>query len=170
MSDIYKIKKAFIIPLIIIVTLLFLLFVLSIFKGQVWENIVLFILFLVPLLVAIETIRREIIIHDDGLTIKKFFRSKKFTWVEITQLAVVALKKKVYFLLTTTRGFYIFSNLYENHPLLIGTLVNRLGDEKVEIEVKNYLNNPVERMSLVVMCWIAVFVIGAVVILKVSGI
>jgi hypothetical protein len=170
MQDIYKIKRAFIIPLITIVTLLFLLFLISIFKGQMWENIILFLMFFISLLVGIETFRREIIINNNELTIKKFFRSKKFTWTEITQLAVVALRKKVYFLLTTTKGFYIFSNLYENHPLLISALVNRLGDEKVEIEVKNYLNNPVERLSLIVMSWIAVLVIGAIVILKVSGI
>jgi hypothetical protein len=170
MQDIYKIKRAFIIPLITIVTLLFLLFLISIFKGQMWENIILFLMFFISLLVGIETFRREIIINNNELTIKKFFRSKEFTWSEITQLAVVALKKKVYFLLTTTKGFYIFSNLYENHPLLISALVNRLGDEKVEIEVKNYLNNPVERLSLIVMSWIAVLVIGAIVILKVSGI
>jgi hypothetical protein len=47
--------------------------------------------------------------------------------------------------------------------------VNRLSEEKVEIEVKNYLNNPVERLSLIVMSWIAVLTIGAVIILKVAG-
>jgi hypothetical protein len=169
MQDIYKIKRAFIIPLFTIVALLFLLFLISIFKGQMWENVILFLMFFITLLVGIEAFRREIIINDNDLTIKKFFRSKKFSWAEITQLAVVALKKKAYFLLTTTKGFYIFSNLFENHSLLINTLVNRLSEEKVEIEVKNYLNNPVERLSLIVMSWIAVLTIGAVIILKVAG-
>jgi len=38
----------------------------------------------------------------------------------------------------------------------------------VEIEVKNYLDHPVERLSLIVMSWITVLIIIAVIILKFS--
>lgn len=170
MGDTYKIKRAFIIPLVTIIVLLFALFLISIFKGQMLENVVLFLLFVISLLIGIETLEREIIINDNDLTIKKFFRSKKFSWTEITQLAVVVLKKKAYFLLTTTKGFYIFSNLLENHALLIRSLVDRLGEEKVEVEVKTYLDHPLERLSMIVMSWIAALVIMAIIILKVSGV
>jgi hypothetical protein len=120
--------------------------------------------------VGVETSRRKVIINEQGIKIKKFFRVKEFVWAEVTHLGVVAMKKKVYFLLTTTKGFYIISNLLENHALLIRSLVDKLGEGKVEVEVINYLDNPLERLSLIVMSWVAVLVIAAVIISKLSGV
>jgi len=169
-ENVYKIRRAFLIPIIAIVVLLFLLFLISLFNSRIGEIIVLAILFFASLTIGIEMTKREIVINDQGLKIKKAFRCKEFGWAEITHLGVVVLKKKVYFLLTTTKGFHIFSNLLENHALLICSLMNRLGEEKVEVEVKNYLDHPLERLSMIVMSWVAVLVIIAVIILKVSGV
>lgn len=166
----YKTKRSFVIPLIAIVVLLFLLLLISLYNGRQWEIIILAVLFIVSLGWSVETAKREIVVTDQGLTLQRFFRRKDFVWAEITHLAVMVIKKNVYFLLTTTRGFYIFSNLLENHVLLIRSLMERLGEEKVEVEVKNYLDHPVERFSLIVMSWLAVGIIVGLILLKVSGI
>jgi lysylphosphatidylglycerol synthetase-like protein (DUF2156 family) len=165
-QNIFKIKRAFLVPFITIVALLFLLFLMSLCKGQIWEKIILAVSFASTLLIAIEATRRKIIVTNEGLKIEKFFRTKEFVWTEITHLGVVNLRNKVYFLLTTTKGFYFFSNLLENHALLIRSLVDKLGDERVEMEVKNYLDHPVERRSLIVMCWFAVLISAAFIFLK----
>jgi hypothetical protein len=165
-QKIFKIRRAFLAPFIIIVALLFFLFLLSLFKGQTWENIILAVSFIITLLVGIEAAKREITVTKDGLKINKFFRVKEFIWPEVTRLEVVDMRNKVYFLLTTTKGFYFFSNLFENHVLLIHSLMENLGDEKVEMEIKNYLDHPVEKRSLVVMCWLTVLIIIAFIILK----
>jgi hypothetical protein len=169
-QNIFKIKRAFLVPFITIVVLLFLLFLISLFRGQMWEKIVLAISFASTFFIAIEAIRRKIVLTDEGLKIEKFFRTKEFVWTEITYLDLVNLRKKIYFLLTTTKGFYFFSNLLENHALLIRCLVNKLGDERVETEVKNYLDHPVERRSLIVLCWLAVFISTAFIILKLASV
>ena len=169
-QNVFKIRRAFLVPFITIVELLLLLFLLSLFRGQMWEKIVLAVSFASTLLIAIEATRREFVVTDDGLKIKKFFRTKKFVWTEITQLDVVNLRNKVYFLLTTTKGFYFFSNLLENHALLIRSLVDKLGNERVETEVKNYLDHPVELRSLIVMCWFAVLISTAFIILKLGSV
>jgi lysylphosphatidylglycerol synthetase-like protein (DUF2156 family) len=165
-QKIFKIRRAFGTPFIIIVALLFFLLLLSLFKGQTWEKIILAVSFIITLLVGIEAAKREITITKDGLKINKFFRVKEFIWPEITRLEVVDMRSKVYFLLTTTKGFYFFSNLFENHSLLIHSLMENLGDEKVEMEIKSYLDHPVEKRSLVVMCWLTVLIIIAFIILK----
>lgn len=165
-QNIFKIKKAFVVPFIMIVVLLFLLLLLSLFDSQPWEKIFLAFSFTATLLVGIEAAQREIIVTRESLNIKKFFRSKNFSWPEITQLAVVELRNKVYFLLTTTKGFYFFSNMYENHPLLIRSIVDSLEPEKVEVEVRNYLERPLERHSLIIICWITAIIIAAFIILK----
>ena len=164
--SIFKIKRAFLVPFITIVGLLGLLLLLSFFKGQSWEKIVLAASFAGTLFVGIEAVTREIIVTKDGLKIKKFFRVKNVTWPDVTHLAVVDLNKKAYFLLTTTKGVYFFSNMFENHPLLIRSIVDKLDTEKVEVEVRNYLEHPIERRSLIVICWLTVAIIIAFIILK----
>ncbi len=164
---VYKTRRAFLIPLIAIVVLLSLLFLISLFNCQSWEIIVLAILFFASLFAGLDMAKKEIVVNDQGLKINRIFRSKEFSWLEITHLGVVVLKKKVYFLLTTTKGFYIFSNLIENHSLLVRSLVDRLGEEKVEEEVKKYLDHPLERLALIVMSWVAVVIIIATIFLRV---
>ena len=166
MQNIYKVKKAFVIPFSVIVALLFILFGLSLINGQAWERIILAILCLSTMAIGVEAARREILVNEEGLTLKKFFRKKNFIWTEITHLAVVVMKNKAYFLLTTTKGFYIFSNLIENHVALIQFLRDKLGLEKVELEVINYLEHPTSRFSLVVISWFAVIAISTIIILK----
>jgi lysylphosphatidylglycerol synthetase-like protein (DUF2156 family) len=165
-QNVFKIKKAFLVPFFLIVALLGVLLLLSLYKGQAWEKAVLSISFIGALIVGIEAAKREIAVTTEGLKIKKFFRIKNVNLKDVTHLAVVELNKKVYFLLTTTKGFYFFSNLYENHSLLIRSIVNMLDIEKVEIEVKNYLDHPVERRSLIVICWLTVLIIIVFIILK----
>jgi hypothetical protein len=169
-QNVFKIRRAFLVPFIIIVVLLFLLFLLSLFRGQMLEKIILAVCFASTLFIAIEAKRRKIIVTNEGLKIEKFFRIKEFVWTEITQLGVVVLRNKIYFLLTTTKGFYFFSNLLENHALLIRSLVDKLGNERVEMEVKNYLDNPVERRSLILVCWFAVLLIAIFIILRLLSI
>lgn len=162
----FKIKKAFLVPFITIVVLLFLLFMISLFKGQALEKFILAFSFVISSFIAIEATKRKVTVTNDVLKIEKFFRTKEVTWAEITQLGVVMLRNKIYFILTTIKGFYFFSNLLENHALLIRSIVNKLEDERVEIEVKNYLENPVEQRSLIVMCWFGVLISAVFVILK----
>lgn len=153
-------------PFLIIVALLGLLLFLSLFQGSSWEKFVLAVAFAGTLLVSIEAQEREVTITQDTLKIKKFFRAKEIAWSDIMHVAVVDLNKKAYFLLTTTKGFYFFSNLYENHALLMRSIVDKLDVEKTEPEVRTYLEHPHERRSLMVICWLTVLIIIAFMILK----
>lgn len=166
MSQVYKIKKTFMVPFIIAVALLLVLLALSLFSGQPWEQILIAVLCVITLVIAIEAFEREFAVAENGLRIKKFFRIKQFTWAEITHMGVVIMRNKAYFLLTTTKGFYILSNLLQDHTSLIRYLADKLGEEKVEAEVKNYLENPIERTSLIVFTWIALIIIIAIILTK----
>lgn len=166
MNQVFKVKRAFLAPFIITVALLFALLVMSFFIGQLWEIMLLAVLCFITAIIAIEAFEREFAVSEDGLRIKKFFRTKKFSWLEITHLGIVIMRRKAYFLLTTTRGFYIFSNLLQDHAVLIRHLADRLENEKVEVEVKNYLENPIERTSLIVFTWIVVIIVGVIILTK----
>lgn len=166
MNQIYGIKKAFTFPFIAAVILLGVLLVLSFFSGESWESMILAVLFAISAVVAVEACERTFSVDDEGLRIRKFFRIKNFSWAEITHLGVVVIRNKAYFLLTTTKGFYIFSNLLQDHALLIRQLTEKLENERVEVEVKTYLESPVERTSLIVLTWIALIIIVAIILTK----
>lgn len=166
MNQIYRIKKAFTYPFIAAVILLGVLLALSLFSGQSWERGILAVLFVLAALVAVEAYERTFSVSEDGLRIRKFFRIKNFSWAEITHLGVVVMRNKAYFLLTTTKGFYIFSNLLQDHALLIRRLTEKLENERVEAEIKTYLESPVERTSLIVLTWIALIIIVAIILTK----
>jgi len=163
----FKIIKAFLIPFFGIILLLFILLIISMLKGQFLEKAILLFSFIATLLIGIEAGKREITLTKDGLKLKKFFRVKTIAWSDITHLAIVELRKKVYFLVTTTKGFYFFSNMFENHALLIRSVADQLETEKVETEIRSYLDHPVERHSLVIICWLAVAIMIAFIFLKV---
>ncbi|HOC59649.1 MAG TPA: hypothetical protein PKN70_06855 [Smithellaceae bacterium] len=166
MNQAYRIKKAFRVPFAVVAVLLLILLLSSFYGGPTWERILFAVLWIGATLVAIEINEREFLVSKDGLRIQKFFRVKQLTWAEITHLGVVVLRNKAYFLLTTTKGFYIFSNLLQDHTLLVRYLADKLETEKVEAEVNQYLENPIERKSLVVLTWIALLVITALILTK----
>lgn len=165
-ENIFKIRRAFLIPLWTMVVLFFALFVQSFFIGQLWEIIVSAIFFAVLLAIAIEASERAIIVTEDKLKIKKFFRQKEFDWERVTNLGIVELGKKVYFLISATRGLYFFSNVTEKHALLAGLLVKKMDEERVEPQVREYLERPVERFSLIVMSYVAALIIAAIIVMK----
>ena len=166
MQNIYKVKRAFLIPFSVTIILLFFLFGLSLIAGEAWEKIILAILCVSSLAIGVEAAKREILVNEEGMKIKKFFRVKNLTWAEITHFAVVVMKNKVYFILTSTEGFHIFSNLLENHAALVRFLQDKLGPEKVDVEVTHYLAHPASRRSQIVMSWVTVIVISIIIILK----
>jgi len=165
-ENIFKIRRAFLIPLWAMVVLFFALFVQSFFIGQLWEIIVSAIFFAVLLAITIEASERAIIMTEDKLKIKKFFRQKEFDWEKVTNLGIVELGKKVYFLISAARGLYFFSNMTERHSELLGLLVKKIDEERVEPQVREYMERPVERLSLIVMSYVAALVIAAIIIMK----
>jgi len=73
-----QIKKAFRVPFIIAVALLFALLALSLFSGQPWEKMLLAVLSIITLVIAIEASEREFALSENGLRIRKFFSRKIF--------------------------------------------------------------------------------------------
>ena len=166
MNAVYKIRKAFRYPFVTLTVLLFVLFLTGLARGECWEKILTGALFAAALVVAVESSEREFGISENGLRIRKFFRTRHFTWAEITHLGTVLLRNKAYFLLTTTKGFYIFSNLLQDHTLLLQALAEKLGEEKVEAEIKHYIENPRERKSFVVLTWVALIILVAILLTR----
>jgi len=163
----YKIKKTFLAAFSIDVFLLFLLFMMAVFlRGASSEKIILAIMFIIILFIYIETRARKVLTGDQGILIKKFLREKELRWDEITQVGIVVLRKRVYLLLTTTKGFHILTNAYEAFTGLLIDIAGHVERERVEEDVRKLIEHPLKRIADTVSMWFAGLVLVAIIALK----
>lgn len=168
MDRVFKIKKALLIPLTIDAGLVFILLLVSFFrKSSVGEVVFLVILMVFLSLIVLECIFREVAIGVDGLEIKKLLRRKRFGWGDITDVGALILRKKVYLVLTTTKGFHIISNAYDDYTALVKGIAEHVEAERVEESVKTLIDKPVRKISDIVSAWMGAAVLLVVVWVKI---
>ncbi|MBW2649038.1 MAG: PH domain-containing protein [Deltaproteobacteria bacterium] len=164
----YKTRVAFLLPIFLDSLFLLVLLVISIFdRGVSSEPVVLSIIFIPALYIFLGSARRRTTIGDDGIRIRKLFRKKQLRWEDITNVDVMTLHKKVYLLLTTTRGFYALANSHGDFTSLVKDVVRYVDQKKVEEGVRNVIDHPVKRMSDIVSAWIAFVILLGAIVLKV---
>ncbi|HUL00072.1 MAG TPA: hypothetical protein VLX29_04375 [Nitrospirota bacterium] len=98
--------------------------------------------------------------------VRKFLRNNEFRWQDITYVGALILRKRVYLLLTTVKGFYILSNTYEKFSTLIRDVADHMDEEKVEEEVRKQIEQPVKNISDIVMTWFTALVLIGIIIIK----
>jgi hypothetical protein len=167
-EKIYRIRQAFLIPLTLDGVLLFMLIITSLVtESHPTERIVL-VLFFVPLMCFIVEARmRTIMIIPDGLTLKKFFKTKHIRWNDITNVDTVLVGKKAYLAMTTIKGFYVISNSYEKFSHLVGDIVGQLDSGRVEERVRTVVDRPPVKRSDVVAAWGVALLMAAILYVKI---
>jgi len=163
----YKTRKAFLIPFILDTLLLFVLVLVSLFTDSFPAETIILVFIFIPLFyVFIESLIRRTSVGERGIKIKKLFREKKLEWKDITNVDAMIIRKKVYLLLTTTKGFHVLTNTHEKFTTLVKDIVNRINEEKVEIRVRDMVNKPVRRVADILVAWIAVVILATVIFMK----
>lgn len=167
-GEVFKIRRALLIPFAINIALLFVLLCLSLFfKGSALERIVLTAVFVPTVALFMEAAGRMAVAGDQGLVIRKWLRKRELRWDDITHIGCLTIRRKVYLLLTTTKGFHILSNAYGRFPALVKSIVDRAGADKAEEEARRQIENPLENRSDPVSMWVAVVVIAAIIAVKI---
>jgi hypothetical protein len=170
-AQLFKIRRELLIPFGICAGGLICLLVLALLvKSSGLERVLLAGITLITVALFQIARNRRITITDQGIVIRKFFRTKEIRRDDINHVGCVILRKKVYLLLTTTRGFIILSNAYEDFSALIHNIVKQVGPEKVEEEVRALGESPAKNRADVISLWFAVVVIFGLIILKLSSI
>ncbi|MDI9570657.1 MAG: hypothetical protein QM278_08040 [Pseudomonadota bacterium] len=165
----YRIRRSFLVPLGIDVLLLLLLLVLSLaHKGAGTERIVLTVFVVLSLSILLEAANRSVSVSEDGVTLKKLLKTRELLWSDITHVGCLKLRRRVYILLTTKKGFHIISNAYDSFSTLAGEIIRHLDGEKIEIEagVREQIENPTRNISDLVAAWVAAVVLLAIVYMK----
>jgi hypothetical protein len=169
-AQLFKIRRALMIPFGICAGGLICLLVLALLvKGSGLERVLLAVITLITIAFFLMARDRRITITDQGIVVRKFFKIKEINRDDINHVGCLILRKRVYLLLTTTRGFIILSNAYENFSVLIRSIVEQVGPEKVEEEVRALAESPAKNRADVISLWFAVVVIFGLIILKLSS-
>lgn len=170
-AQIFKIRRGILIPFGICAALLVCLLVLALLgKGSALERIALAGITFLTVALFLNARDRRITMTDQKILIRKFFRTKEISRDEISHVGSVILRKRVYLLLTTARGFFVLSNAYDHFSILIRSLIENISPEKVEEDVRAQGQNPMKNRADVISLWLAVVVICAIIVLKVSSI
>jgi len=167
-TNTYTTRKGFLLPISLVSLLLFALLLISLFDRTFPpEAVVLSIIFVPTFIIFLGSVRRRTTIGNDGVRIRKLFREKHLRWEEITNVDVLTMRKKVYLLLTTTKGFYALANSHGDFNSLVQDIVGHVDQEKVEEGVGHVIEHPAVRISDIVSAWIASAIILGAIILKV---
>ncbi|MBA4397752.1 MAG: hypothetical protein C0394_10295 [Syntrophus sp. (in: bacteria)] len=170
-AHIFKIRRDILIPFGISAGgLLFLLVLALLGKGSGLERVFLFAITLITIALFLIARDRRITLTDQGIVVRKFFRTKDIHREQINHVGCVILRKRIYLLLTTARGFIILSNAYEDFSTLIRDIVAQVSPEKVEEEVRTLTESSVRNRADVISLWFAVVIISGLIILKLSSI
>jgi hypothetical protein len=170
-TQLFKIRRELMIPFGICAGGLICLLVLALLvKGSGLERVLLAAITLIAVALFQIAHNRRITITDRGIVIRKFFKIKEINRDDINHVGCVILRKRVYLLLSTARGFIILSNAYENFSVLIRSIIEQVGPEKVEEEVRALGESPAKNPADIISLWFAGVVIFGLIILKLSSI
>jgi hypothetical protein len=163
----YRIKKAFLIALSCDIILLFLLLSLSFScKSPTTERVIIALMTIIALFFFSEVLSRKILTGNQGILTRKFFRNRELLWSDITHVGIIALNRRVYALLTTTKGFHIFSNSYENFPSILREMADHVGRDKMDEDVFRQIEHPINKVSDIISAWFAAAVLVVIIVLK----
>ncbi len=164
----YRTRGGFLLPIFLDSLFLLVLLVVSVFDRTFpAEPMFLFLIFVLTICIFLASARRRTSLDDDGIKIRKLLKERFLLWDQITNVDVMTLHKKVYLLLTTTRGFYPLANSHGNFISLVKNVVRHVDQEKVEEGVWSVIEYPVKRMSDIISAWVAFVVLLGAIVLKI---
>ena len=161
-TRIYTINRALALPLALNALLLLAVFALTVIRnGAAVERFILLAALIPMAIIAMESSFRKVTVSDSGLALVKFFKQRTLEWADVTHVGALAVRKKVYLVLTTKKGFHALSNAYGQFGSLVRDILDHVDAERVEVGARPILEGAVENRSHIYVAWLsAVLLIG----------
>jgi len=158
----FVIRRAFVVPLGLVLVLIGVLLVVSIMHGQPIAKLAFLAVFALPVAVLfVESVFRRLDLDAEGVTARRLGQTRRIDFARVTALESVQVRSRVF--LTLTAGadeFLIISNGYASFRDLARALVNALPASAVPEETRRLAAAPPTRQADVVMAW---FVVAALI-------
>lgn len=167
-TRIYTINRALVVPLALNALLLLAVFVLTFIRqGTAVERFLLLAALIPMAVIALESSLRKVAVSDSGLALTKFFKQRRLDWLHITHVGALAVRKKVYMVLTTTKGFYILSNAYSQFGNLARGVMDHVDAERIEEGAREILDGSTENRTNIHAAWTAAVLLVVIAVMKV---
>ena len=163
----YTVRRGLLFVLGLDALLLFCLLMMAMLQGgDRTEKLVLALFFLPTLLLSLECVFRRVAVTDEGLAIRKFGRTRAFSWEEITRVGCLTVHRKVYLLLTTVKGLFIVSNAFGEFSTLVENIVARVDPQRVEEDVRPQAVGARAGIAPLVPAGVAAVIMMAMIVMK----
>ena len=166
----FRIRKAFLLPLGLLLFLTCCLLVVCIILGQPVAKIVILCMILIPVTVLFsESARRHAQVDENGLTVFKLFRKKTMEFADVTAVETVLVRKRAYLTLCADDDFLILSNAYADFPKMVEVLLQRVPEQSISEETKKMAEAPPVKSTDIISCWLAVVLVGLILYIQLGG-
>ncbi len=157
-SRTYVIRRAFVVPLGLLIGLTLVLLVVCIVQGQPVAKSILLAVMVLPLVAFfVESAFRRLVVDATGVTAFRPFRQRQILFAKVTSLETVRVRSRVFMTLAAgDDDFLIFSNSYSKFPQLIAQLVKVLPVDAITEETQQLAKKPPMRQADIVTTWFAV--------------
>jgi len=167
---IYKISRALVLPLTLNALLLLAVLALTFMRQGTSTERFLLLAALIPMaVIALESSLRKVEASESGLVLIKFFKRRALNWADITHVGALAVRKKVYLVLTTTKGFHVLSNAYGRFGDLVRDVTGHVDAERVEEGAREILEGSTGNRSNIVAAWLAAILLAVVIVMKIAS-
>lgn len=157
----FNIRKAFLLPLgLLVVEIVALLASCIVFKQPVAKSIILAAMILPVIVLFVECLFRQTTIETDHIKTRKLLRSKKIDYTDITAVETIQIKKRAFVTVCTEDDCLIFSNAYSRFPTMINQLLDKLSDDVITDETAQMAQQPPRKSTDIISCWLAVVLMG----------
>lgn len=160
----FIIRRAFVVPLALLVILTIALLVVCLIQGQPVAKAVILAGLVLPLVVLlVESAGRRVVVDEQGVTALRPFRKRQMAFDAVTSLETVRVRNRVFMTLVAgDDDFLILSNSYGDFPGLVKALVAAVPDEAITEETRQLALDPPTRQADVFTAWFAVVALGYV--------
>jgi len=160
----FVIRRAFVLPMGLVIALTFSLLIVCVMQGQPTAKIIILAFLIIPQTVLfVECAFRRLVVEPDRITAFRPFRQRVVCFADVTSLETVQVRSRVF--LTLTAGdddFLIISNAYADFPALVESLVAAVPEATVTEETQQMAKKPPVRQADIFTAWFAVIALGYV--------
>ena len=159
MTDVrtFRIRKAFLAPLGLLLVLCLVLLGITLAQGQPPGKAMILAFIILPVAgLFVESLFRRTVIDRETLSVHKLLRRATLPLSGITSVDTVMVRKRVFLTVSAGENFLIMSNAYADFPGLVRTLLGRVPEGSVSEETRKMAESPPAKSSDIVSCWLAV--------------
>lgn len=154
----FVIRRAFVVPMGLVVALTISLLIVCIVQGQPMAKIIILAFLILPQAILFaECAFRRLVVEPDRITAVRPFRQRVVCFADVTSLETVQVRSRVF--LTLAAGddvFLIISNAYADFPALVECLVAAVPEATATEETQQMAQKPPVRQADIFTAWFAV--------------